>query len=164
MMIGFTKAFVFRSMDSGIPCCRKAGQAKTKKITNQQYINLYAGPEYMMHFRYSSIMVQVYVCFMYGLFIPVMWPICAIGIFNMYVVERWALAYYYRQPPLFDEKLNKRAIDLLQGAPFFMFFMAYWALGNPQIFNNQVPKIVSGHGNNAQDTDHPTFYSQINCT
>lgn len=106
----------------------------------------------MMHFRYSSIMVQVFVCFMYGLFIPVMFPICALGIFNMYVVERCALAYYYRQPPLFDEKLNKRAIDILQGAPFFMFFMSYWALGNPQVFSNQPQIISEGHGNNPPNT------------
>lgn len=87
---------------------------KTKKVTNQQYINLYAGPEYMMHFRYSTIMLFVFVAFTYGLFMPIMFPISLIGIFNMYVVERMSLAYYYRQPPMFDEKLNARAIDLLQ--------------------------------------------------
>ena len=60
----------------------------------------------MMHFRYSSIMVQVYVAFMYALFMPIIVPIALLGIFNMYCVERLALAYYYRQPPMFDEKLN----------------------------------------------------------
>ena len=92
---------------------KDGGGSKTKKVTNQQYINLYAGPEYMMHFRYSSIMLLVFVSFTYGLFIPIMFPIAGIGIFNMYVVERMTLAYYYRQPPMFDEKLNARAIDLL---------------------------------------------------
>jgi len=59
-----------------------------------------------MHFRYSSIMVQVYVAFMYALFMPIIVPIALLGIFNMYCVERLALAYYYRKPPMFDEKLN----------------------------------------------------------
>lgn len=100
----------------------------------------------MMHFRYSSIMVQVYVAFMYALFMPIIVPIALFGIFNMYVVERLALAFYYRQPPMFDEKLNSRAIDFLQGAPVMMFLTSYWAFGNFQIFFN-TPPIVAEHGN-----------------
>lgn len=122
---------LLRGLDSGFRCCpRGPGQPKTKKVTNQQYINLYSGPEYLMHFRYSAIMLQIYVAFTYGLFMPVMFPIALLGVFNMYVVERLSLAYYFRQPPMFDEKLNQRAIDILQQAPFAMFFTAYWALGN----------------------------------
>lgn len=83
----------------------------------------------------------MYVAFTYGLFMPIMFPIALIGIFNMYCVERMSLAYYYRQPPMFDEKLNQRAIDLLQGAPILMFMVSYWALGNRQIFFNTPPII-----------------------
>lgn len=43
---------------------------------------------------------------MYALFMPIIVPIALLGIFNMYCVERLALAYYYRKPPMFDEKLN----------------------------------------------------------
>jgi len=50
---------------------------------------------------------------MYGLMLPIFWPIALIGIFNMFVVERMTLAYYFRQPPMFDASLNQRAIDLL---------------------------------------------------
>jgi hypothetical protein len=60
------------------------------------YIDLYSGPEYMMHFRYSAQMVMIYVAFMYGLFMPIIFFIALVGIFNMYVVERLALCYYYR--------------------------------------------------------------------
>ena len=63
-----------------------------------------------MHFKYSSILVQVFVSFMYGMFIPILFPITLFGIFNMYVVERLCLAYYFRQPPLYDAKLNLAAI------------------------------------------------------
>ena len=103
---------------------------KTKKKTQQQYINLYAGPEYSMHFKYSSIMVQVYVSFMYGMFIPMLFFTTLIGITNMYVVERLCLAYYYRQPPAYDAELNLKAISLLKSAPILMFTFGYWALSN----------------------------------
>lgn len=95
---------------------------------------------------------------------PIMFPIALIGIFNMYIVERMSLAYYYRQPPMFDEKLNQRAIDLLQGAPILMFMVSYWALGNSQIFFNK-PPIIQDHSNGAQDTDHKAFnFTTVNLT
>ena len=89
------------------------GDKPTKTTTISQYINLYAGPEYLMHFKYSSILVQVYVSFMYGLFIPLLIPIALIGIINMYLVERLSLAYYYRVPPMYDHRMNKSAINTL---------------------------------------------------
>jgi len=83
---------------------------KTKKKTQQQYINLYAGPEYLMHFKYSSILVQVFVSFMYGMFIPALFLTSLLGMFNMYCVERLSLAYIFRQPPHYDASINKQAI------------------------------------------------------
>ena len=109
-----------------------------------------------MHFRYSSILVQVYVAFMYGLMLPIMWPIALVGIFNMFVVERLTLAYYFRQPPMYDASLNQRAIDLLQRAPFAMFFLSYWAFGNRQSFFNESEQ-VNNHSNEPEDTRHPAF-------
>jgi len=106
----------------------------TKKKTADQYIKLYGGPVFLMHFKYSSILVQVFVSFLYGMFIPVLFPIALFGIFNIYVVERMTLAWFYRQPPSFDGKLNDAAIAVLKLAPIGMFTLGYWALGNRQIF------------------------------
>ena len=55
-----------------------------------------------MHFKYSSIMVQIFVSFMYGMNLPLLFPIALFGIFNMLVVEKLCLAYYYKQPPMYD--------------------------------------------------------------
>jgi len=53
----------------------------------------------MMHFKYSSVIMQIVVSFMYGMQIPLLFPIALFGIFNMYMNERLLLAYYYKQPP-----------------------------------------------------------------
>jgi len=75
-------------------------------------------------------MTQVFVSFMYGLFLPVLFLTTLFGIFNMYVVERLCLAYYFRKPPLYDAKINLRAIQILKFAPIPMFILGYWSLGN----------------------------------
>lgn len=109
-----------------------------------------------MHFKYSSVMVQVFVSFFYGMFLPVLFPICLFGLINMYVTERLCMAYYYRQPPMYDEKLNKRAIRILKLAPVFMFFLGYWALGNRQIFFNEAKPVT--HSNQVSNPDHKLIY------
>tara|TARA_B110000285_G_C15086396_1_gene596447 strand:+ start:917 stop:1114 length:198 start_codon:yes stop_codon:yes gene_type:complete len=64
------------------------------------------------------------------MFLPILFPIALIGIINMYIVERITLAWFYRQPPSFDGKLNDAAIKILSLAPVSMFILGYWALGN----------------------------------
>ena len=118
--------------------CKK-NPYKTKTVTLQQYVNLYAGPVYMMHFKYSSILTQVFVSFMYGMCIPLLFPIAFLGIFNMYLVERLAMAYYYQRPPMYDQKLNDSVLGVLKWAPMLMFVFGYWTMGNEQIFFNKSP-------------------------
>ena len=73
---------------------------------------------------------------MFGLFIPILFLTTAFGIFNMYVVEKYCLAYYYKKPPTYDRKINLRAIKIAKAAPILMLLFGYWALSNQQIFFN----------------------------
>ena len=119
--------FTFRLLDRGICSC---DTYKTKKRTIQQYIDVYSGPEYMIHYKYSSIMMQTYVAFMYGAGIPILFPIALMGMFILYCVERLCVAFSYKQPPVFDEKLNKSTINILRGAPFLYVLFGFWMYGN----------------------------------
>lgn len=70
----------------------------------------------------------------------------------MYMVEKFALLYYYRKPPMYDDKLQKDAINLLRNAPVGMFILGYWALGNSAIFFNEKSEKVSR--NEVSDPKH----------
>jgi len=91
----------------------------------------------MIHFKYSTVIMQVYVAFAYGLFIPMLFITTTIGILNMYIVERICMFYYYQSPPSYDDKLSRAVLSLLNKAPIAMFALGYWALGNRQIFFNE---------------------------
>jgi len=126
--------WLYRSLDGGIfCCCRKS----TKCVTQQQYITLYSGPEHLMFYKYSTILNTVFVTFMYGLALPILFPIAAFTFFNLYIVERILITYYHPKPPMYDDRLNKAAIQLLRWAPIFMLFFGYWCIGNKQIFKIQ---------------------------
>ena len=91
-----------------------------------------------MYIKYSNIMNLVFVAFTHGLYFPLLWPIATFGLINSYVVERLCLAYYYKQPPMLDNKLNLKALGFMQYAPLSLFAFGYWALGNRQMFFNEI--------------------------
>ena len=73
---------------------------------------------------------------MFGIFLPVLFPITLFGIFNKYFMEKLLITYYYRQPPQYNQMLSKTAIMILKSAPIYMFVLGYWAIGNVQLFKN----------------------------
>ena len=101
-------------------------------------MNLYSGPEYMMHFKYAGMLNIVFVTFMYGLAVPLLFPLAFLFFAVSYFVERVCLAYSYRLPPSFDDALNKSALYIMKFAPLSMMMFGFWVMGNNQIFSNVV--------------------------
>lgn len=79
-----------------------------------------------------------FVTFMYGLALPLLFPIALIAFFVLYITERLTITYYYRKPPMYDEKMNEAAIGILKWAPFFMALFGFWQMGNMQIFSKGI--------------------------
>ena len=102
-------------------------------------MNLYSGTDFYFHWAYSYVLNLVFVSFLHGIALPILFPIAFFGIFNNFVVERFLLARYYRAPPLFDNRLNHHALKGLLYAPVLMFANGYWVLGNRQMFFNEYP-------------------------
>jgi len=123
-------------------------------------VELYSGPDIMMNFKYSNVMNIILCAFTHGVALPILWPITLFGIINNYAFERIALAYYYKQPPLFDNRLNAKALNILQSCPVIMMCLGYWYLGNRQMFFNKFSPIEDAFGEIA-DPQHYLFdYSE----
>ncbi len=160
-----TSKAVFRSLDQGCAnyfCCRETKQ--TKKKTIQAYVNLYAGPPHLMHFKYATAMNTIYTTFMYGFALPILYPIAALTFINIYVVEKLCVAWWYQRPPVYDGKLNTAALGLMRWAPLPFFLFGYWVMGNKQIFNNTVvplkykgEAVPADHNGLPWDSDGPSI-------
>ena len=90
--IAFTKLWVFRTLDRGL---FTKDTYYTKKTNMQTYIDIYSGPEYLIHFKYSGILNVTFVTLMYGIGQPVLFPIAVISYFILYSIERVLIAYFY---------------------------------------------------------------------
>jgi len=101
------------------------------------------------------VLVMVFVTFLYGLFVPAMFIIAFVAMFNFYIVETLALAKWYRKPPMLDGILDLRANHLMRYAPIFFFLLGYWAMGNTQMFMNEPP--ILHFINQSPDPRHELF-------
>jgi len=142
--IAYSKLNVFRRMDRSWT----KDTYKTKKTSMQLYIDLYSGPEYMIHFKYSGILNVCFITMMYGMGIPILFIVAALTYFNLYSVEKLAVAYFYQLPPTFDDALTKNALGILRWGSVLYCFFGYWMLSNKQIFHNIYEPYI--------DTDHIT--------
>ena len=118
---------LFRCLDRG--CCRyKTGTTKSTSI--QGYISVYQGPLYYMHYKYSSILCTVYITFMYGFGMPILFPIAMLSFLVLWVVEKLYLFYGYIMPPMYDERLSQDVLSKLQFAPLLYLCFGYWIASN----------------------------------
>lgn len=83
----------FRLLDRRFKTCN---DEYTNKTTIQQYIELYSGPIFFIHYKYSSILNITFVTMMYGVGIPVLFPIAALSMMMLYIVEKFMVYYVYR--------------------------------------------------------------------
>jgi hypothetical protein len=126
--------FGFRWMDRRFSC----NKYTTKKSTLQTYIELYSGPTFFIHYKYSTILVITFVTMMYGLGMPILFPIASASVFSLYCVEKFMIHWSYRQPPAYDEKLNNNVLGLMTWSPLLFLSFGYWMFSNKQLIDNVV--------------------------
>ena len=79
---------------------------------------------------------------MYGIGLPILYPIAVLSFLFLYFVEKLMIYYSYRQPPLYDEKLNDSALSLLTWAPLLALSFSYWMFSNKRLAGNDVSEFT----------------------
>ena len=143
--------FFFRLLDRGCCICRKTiperhpktwkegdeeVRPNTKSTSIQGYINIWQGPMYFMHFKYSSILTITYITMMYGFGMPVLFPIALASFIVLYLTEKYALFYIHITPPMYDERLSNDVLNKLQFAPLLYLIFGYWMASSQQLISN----------------------------
>ena len=103
---------------------------RTSCKTRQAYIELYSGPTFYMHYKYSMILNITFVTMTFGVGMPVLFPIATLSFLFLYFVEKGMLYYGYREPPQYDEVLNNTVLDILKYAPLFLLGFGFWMLSS----------------------------------
>jgi hypothetical protein len=96
-----------------------------------QYVSIYSGPNYEIFMKYAFMMKFIAISFVFGYSLPVLFPITFLALVNLYVTDKYALAYLYQKPPNYDGKIIIKAIELLK-IPLYIgiIFTLYFAGNN----------------------------------
>ena len=155
VIFGFqmSKVLYARALDRGL----RINPYVTKKTSVMQYVDLYSGPEYAIHAKYSVNLLVAYVVLMYGFGIPMLFFVAAMTYAVLWCIERIMVCYVTTLPPSFDQSLNKNSLNILKWAVIFYLGFGYWMVDNPRIFENEI--IPREKVNSPQPTGHAIFSS-----
>ena len=90
----------------------------------------------MIHFKYSDALNVIYVTLLYGLSMPILFPIAAVTLRLQLVFEKITIAWIARMPPAMDNSLNQNALSMVSFAPIFLLMNGFWMIDNKIIFDN----------------------------
>lgn len=79
---------------------------KTRAKTIVQFETLYSGPAFFVHYRIAFVVNIVFIAFLYGPAMPILFPIALLGLSLNYISERLRMAYSYSKPPMYDSRLS----------------------------------------------------------
>lgn len=90
-------AWFARSKDQGWRCCRPKNERvyHTKTTQIYQYLDLYTGPDHIVHYKFSQVLTISYITMLYGLGLPMLFPIGFLSLFIYWATERYQIAYTY---------------------------------------------------------------------
>lgn len=133
---GLASAFIVPALKQWLDRKRTSDIYITKKTSMAMYKAVYTGNEYVIHFKQSGILNIVYMTMMYGVGMPILFPVAAFNFMNQFLCERIIVAYTVPLPPALDDRLSNNMISLFLWSPLLMLFNGYWMLSNPEIFDN----------------------------
>lgn len=102
----------------------------TKQTSLNSYKQVYMGYDFELHVKYTNAMVMMFTAMMYGLSMPIMFPITAIFMYTYWLCERIQVVWIYKLPPKLNNKLTTDVLRILKLAPLFLLFNSFWILDN----------------------------------
>jgi hypothetical protein len=83
---------------------------KTKATSISNFKGIYGGGEYAIEEMYSEAFNAIFIAMLYGIGLPILFPLAALRLFLQWICQRVTVAYCMRLPPAMDDTLSKNAI------------------------------------------------------
>ena len=96
----------------------------------QDFVKIHSGPEFYMDYSYAHIINVIFMTFLFGPGMPVLFPLAWLSLVSHYVTESLSMAYVYVKPAMYDEKIHKVAFSFLAFAPVLYCAMGAWVFSN----------------------------------
>jgi multisubunit Na+/H+ antiporter MnhB subunit len=102
--------------------------------TQEDLNDFYRGPPFKIHYRYSQVLVTIYICWMYAVSMPIMPLFGAVSCYISYWVDKYLFCNFYRTPPMYSDDMGKTSTKLLGYLVVVHLVMSMWMMGCEEIF------------------------------
>jgi len=104
-------------------------EKKTRKLTQEDYENVYVGGDFMFEFRYANMLTVLAVTYLYSGGMPILYPVAAMFFFVTYWTDKCLILRCYRKPIKFDDYLARTTLS------FFKFILVLHLIGTLVMFD-----------------------------
>jgi len=105
--------------------------------TQEDLNDFYKGPPFKLNYRYSQVLVTIYVCWMYAISMPLMPIFGAVSCFLSYWVDKFLFCNFYQTPPMYSDEMGKKGTSLLGYLVILHIGMSLWMMGCEEIFQGE---------------------------
>ena len=121
---------------------RKSKELQISKTYDYlEFLECHAGPEYPFYYKTANTSIMVFITLIFGPALPVLYIISLVSIGSQYFIERLSLAYFYRLPPKYSDKLTLLNLKIMSFAPILSLAFTFWIYNNGQMFGNRIDPI-----------------------
>eukprot|EP00624_Nannochloropsis_granulata_P007896 evm.model.NODE_9949_length_46820_cov_28.931910.9 len=125
---------------------RKVARGQDTGLMTQDAANeILMGPEFIISFRYSAILVTFCVCFVYAATMPILLLIGALSFYIGYWVDKFLFLRFYRIPPCYGRELSRGVANTIQIALLLHVLVSIWSFSQDNLFETP-PDITSPLG------------------
>mmetsp|Transcript_511 Transcript_511/g.521 ORF Transcript_511/g.521 Transcript_511/m.521 type:complete len:488 (-) Transcript_511:930-2393(-) len=110
---------------------------RSKKLLQQEYEDLYIGPEFSLDARLAQMVAFVWTTFMYSSGLPVLFVITAVNFLLMFWIDKFLLLRFYRTPKNYDETCIYFSLGEMKYSFVFHFFLGALIFSNNKILSGQ---------------------------
>ena len=110
---------------------------------NMKYLELNAGPEYQFEMKTAPLNAVLLTTLVFGLAFPLLYVVALFALIVQYLTERITLALLYRLPQKYSLSLTLQNAHILAFSPVVSSAIAFWMMGNKQIFGSRQPGALS---------------------
>ena len=108
---------------------------KTHFNHKTKYEKLYTGSEFPIDERYSTILVNLGICLIYGTYCPLIYSFFTLFLLTTFIVDKYLIINYYIKPPYYDNYLSKITKYYLFFIIIAFFYGTIFQLSNPYLLD-----------------------------
>ena len=118
-----------------------SNKRRTKQIAQDEYEDLYTGPEFILQLRYAQILSQIFITMTFSSGIPILYLITLISFIISYWVDKFLMLRYFRKQNYFTSDLSGTVVKILPWAVYCHIVMGFFMFSYPEILKSKKMKV-----------------------